>query len=169
MKRIVCPKCGHLLTINENEYPKGRVLVFVCPNCAKQFKVMLGAKPREEEPAYGYLIVLNNQFNERQELPLRMGENVIGRYVKGTSANLPIYTSDPSIDTTHCIISLKRNKRGVLQYILRDAPSLTGTFYQGNILNNYDRINLRNESVINIGAATMIVRLNPQDDHSDNE
>lgn len=161
MKRIECPKCGHLLTINENEYPAGRVLVFVCPKCNKQFKVMFGQKAEQQEPVFGHLTVLDNQFNERQELPLKMGDNVIGRFVKGTKANLPIYTSDPSIDTTHCVITLRRNKKGKIQYVLRDAPSLTGTFYQGDILNDYDRINLADESIINIGGATMIVHLEP--------
>ncbi len=107
----------------------------------------------------GKLIVLENNFHERQELHLTMGENVIGRYVKGTAANCPIMTSDPSIDTTHCIVSVKKNKKGKLQFILRDEPSLTGTFYQGEILKDQDRIFLENEAVINIGGTTMIVNL----------
>lgn len=117
----------------------------------------MGSKQEKPKPVYGKLTVLENMFHERQELPLRLGENIIGRYVKGTAANSPIITSDPSIDTTHCIINVKRNKKGVLQFILRDAPSLTGTFYQGNILRDQDRIFLDNESVINIGGTTMIV------------
>ncbi len=131
----------------------------MCPACQKQFKVKLGIKTDKEKPTLGKLIVLENNFHERQELHLTMGENVIGRYVKGTAANCSIMTSDPSIDTTHCIVSVKRNKKGKLQFILRDAPSLTGTFYQGEILKDQDRIFLENEAVINIGGTTMIVNL----------
>lgn len=161
MKRISCPKCGHYLTFDETAYPHDRILVFVCPACQKQFKVKMGSRQDKPKPVYGKLTVLENIFHERQELPLRLGDNVIGRYVKGTAANAPIITSDPSIDTTHCIIHVKRNKKGVMQFILRDAPSLTGTFYQGNILRDQDRIFLDHESVINIGGTTMIVSTEP--------
>ncbi len=102
--------------------------------------------------------MLENSFHERQELPLFLGENIIGRYVKGTSANTPIMTSDPSIDTTHCIVTVSLNKRQELQFVLRDAPSLTGTFYQGNILRDQDRILIEDEAVINIGGTTLIAR-----------
>lgn len=161
MKRLSCPRCGHYLTFNETDYPAGRVLVFVCPACQKQFKVKLGVKADKEKPALGKLIVLENSFHERQELPLTMGDNVIGRYVKGTAANRPIITSDPSIDTTHCIVTVKQNKKGKVQFILRDAPSLTGTFYQGEILKDQDRIFLENEAVINIGGTTLIFNQDP--------
>ncbi len=161
MKRISCPKCGHYLTFDEKAYPPDRVLVFVCPACQKQFKIKLGAKAAKDKPLYGKLIVLENAFHERQELPLRMGENIVGRYVKNTSANRPIMTDDPSIDTTHCIVTVRQNKQGDLQFVLRDAPSLTGTFYQGNILRDQDRILIEDEAVINIGGTTLIVQLHP--------
>lgn len=157
MKRLSCPKCGHYLTFDETAYPLDRILVFVCPACQKQFKVKLGTKGNKPKPAYGRLIVLENSFHERQELPLRMGDNIVGRYVRGTAANCPIMTSDPSIDTTHCIVNVKRNKKGELLFVLRDAPSLTGTFYQGNILRDQDRVFLANEAIINIGGTTLMV------------
>lgn len=160
MRKISCPKCGHYLTFDEKAYPQDRVLVFVCPACQKQFKIKIGTKEGAQRIALGKIIVLENAFHERQELPLYMGENVIGRYVKGTSATTPIITVDPSIDTTHCIVTVKRNKKGVIQFILRDAPSLTGTFYQGEILRDQDRIVIENEAVINIGGTTLIVKLN---------
>lgn len=158
MKRISCPKCGHYITFDEKAYPAGRILVFVCPACQKQFKVR--CKPSAETQAgprvYGTLIVLSNTFNERQEIPLHYGDNVIGRYVKGTQANAPITTTDPSIDTTHCIVTVKENKKGKIHFILRDAPSNTGTFYQDEILRDTDRINMEDGAVVTIGAATMI-------------
>lgn len=159
MKRLSCPRCGHYLTFNENEYPADRVLVFVCPACQKQFKIKIGTCSDKPTPALGKLVVLENSFHERQTIPLAMGDNVIGRYVKGTAANRPIITTDPSIDTTHCIVTVKKNKKGELQFVLRDAPSLTGTFYQGEILKDQDRIFLENEAVINIGGTTMIVNI----------
>lgn len=165
MKRLSCPRCGHYLTFNEKDYPADRVLVFVCPACQKQFKVKLGSRADRPLRALGKLVVLENAFHERQELPLTMGENVIGRYVKGTAANRPIMTSDPSIDTTHCIVSVKCNSKGRIQFVLRDAPSLTGTFYQGEILKDQDRIFLEDEAVINIGGTTMIVEI----EHNDKE
>ena len=166
MKRLTCPRCGHYLTFNETDYPAHRVLVFVCPACQKQFKVKLGKPADTPAKALGTLTVLENNFHERQELPLTMGDNVIGRYVKGTAANRAIITSDPSIDTTHCIVNVKRSKKGKLQFILRDAPSLTGTFYHGEILKDQDRIFLEDESVINIGGTTMIFNQATNDDNT---
>lgn len=169
MKRISCPKCGHYLTFDEKAYPPDRILVFVCPACQKQFKVKLGAKGEKQQPVFGKLIVLENTFHEHQILPLRLGDNVVGRYVKGTSANAPIVTSDPSIDTTHCIINVKQKKDGTVQFVLRDAPSLTGTFYQGNILRDQDRIFIENEAVINIGGTTLIVNISQSSDTQDTQ
>ena len=158
MKRISCPKCGNYITFDEKAYPAGRILVFACPACNKQFKVR--CKPAEdtghEEKIYGFLIVVANTFHKRQEIPLHYGENIIGRYVKGTKANAAVITADPSIDTTHCIITVKKNKKGRINFILRDAPSNTGTFYQDEILHNQDRINIEDGSIITIGATTMI-------------
>ena len=160
MRRISCPKCGHYLTFDEKSYPPNRVLVFVCPACQKQFKIKFGIKGEPSRTVFGKLLVLENIFHERQELPLYLGENSIGRYVKGTSVTTPIITSDPSIDTTHCFVTVKYDKDQRLQFILRDAPSLTGTFYQGNILKDQDRIYVENEAVINIGGTTLIAKTN---------
>ena len=38
-----------------------------------------------------------------------MGENVIGRYMKGNPINCPIETVDSSVDMTHCVITVKRD------------------------------------------------------------
>lgn len=94
-----------------------------------------------------------------------MGDNVFGRYVKGSTINKPIETVDPSIDTRHCIIRVQRSKKGQLQYILRDAPSNTGTFYMNEILKDQDRIYLEDASIITIGATTLILRKgNPEEE-----
>lgn len=112
----------------------------------------------ENDDAYGSIVVVENVFHYKQVLPLKLGDNVIGRYVKGTAISTPIETVDPSVDTKHCIINVKRDKNGRLVYTLRDAPSNTGTFYMNDILTDYDRVRLEDGSIVTIGATTLILR-----------
>ena len=140
MKRIRCPKCENYLTFDETKYTEGQSLVFVCENCKKQFSIRLGKTkmkvPQKEEcldeteykEAFGSITVIENVFGFKQVLPLQEGDNKIGRRCVGTVINVPIETSDMSMDRNHCVINVKRNKQGKLVYTLRDAPSLTGTF-----------------------------------------
>ncbi len=168
MKRVKCPKCDGYITFDETQYTDGQQLVFECPDCKKQFSIRIGASKlratRKEETfddnagACGSIVVIENVFHYKQVIPLQMGDNVIGRYVAGTSINTPIETSDPSVDTKHCIIRVQHNRRGELQYILRDAPSNTGTFYNNDILKDTDRIRLEDGNVITIGATSILLR-----------
>ncbi len=171
MKRVRCPKCGQSVTFDETRYTPGQTLVFECTACRRQFGIRLGTAqvlatrkdeqraPQTEAPTdYGHLIVVENVFHYKQTIPLQMGENVIGRHVRGTNINTPIETVDPSVDTTHCIITVSRNKRGELIYTLRDAPSGTGTFVENTILRDNDRLRITDGTIITIGATTMILR-----------
>ncbi len=170
MKRVRCPKCDNYITFDETRYTDGQSLVFECEVCKKQFAIRIGKSKlnatrkeevhdeQENQDAYGSIVVVENVFHYKQVLPLQLGDNVIGRYVKGTSANLPIETVDPSVDTTHCIINVKRNKQGGLVYTVRDAPSNTGTFYMNEILRDCDRVRLSDGDIVTIGATTLILR-----------
>lgn len=170
MKRVRCPKCDHYITFDETQYEDGQSLVFECPECRKQFGIRIGVSKlratrkeetvdeNENDDAYGSIVVVENVFNYKQVLPLKLGDNVIGRYVKGTAISTPIETVDPSVDTKHCIINVKRDKNGRLVYTLRDAPSNTGTFYMNDILTDYDRVRLEDGSIVTIGATTLILR-----------
>ena len=121
---------------------------------AREFRTIL----RNSLAFCGSIVVVENRFAFKQVIPLDLGENEFGRYVRGTNINKPIETRDPSIDTFHCVITVKKNKQGKLQYILRDAPSDTGTFYMNDILRDVDRINLEDGAIITIGATTLILR-----------
>lgn len=174
MKRVRCPKCNNYITFDETHFESAERLVFECPDCHKQFAIRMDSASvlrkrgeenpdEEEENNLGSIIVVENVFHYRQVIPLEMGDNVFGRFVKGSSINKPIETVDPSVDTRHCIIRVQRNKKGQLQYILRDAPSGTGTFYMNDILRDADRIRLSDGSVITIGATTLILRLKDEE------
>ncbi len=170
MKRVRCPKCDNYITFDETQYTAGEQLVFQCTECNRQFAIRLGTSKlkatqkeevideEEHREELGSIIVVENVFHYKQNLPLVMGDNVFGRYVRGTSINQPIETVDPSVDTKHCIIRVQRNKQGKLQYILRDAPSNTGTFYMNSILRDQDRVRLEEGDIITIGATTLILR-----------
>lgn len=165
MRRIRCPKCDEAILFDETQYEPCRVLVFECPECHKQFKLRIPERSTQkstpgadEKRPLGFLIVLENAFQFKQEIPLYEGENIIGRLIKGTQANTPIKTVDPSIDTTHCVISASLSTSGKARFIIRDAPSNTGTFVQNSILTNRDRIVLHQGDIINIGAATILFR-----------
>ena len=170
MKRIRCPKCENYLTFDETKYTEGQSLVFVCENCKKQFSIRLGKTkmkvPQKEErldeteykEAFGSITVIENVFGFKQVLPLQEGDNKIGRRCVGTVINVPIETSDMSMDRNHCVINVKRNKQGKLVYTLRDAPSLTGTFLNNEILGDKDRVRIEDGAIVTIGATTFILR-----------
>jgi hypothetical protein len=112
----------------------------------------------------GSIVVVENVFHYKQVLPLVMGDNVLGRYVKGTNINLPIETVDPSVDTTHCVVTAKIDKDGEWMFLLKDARSNTGTFYMDNILGPKEQVRLSAGDIITIGATTMIFHLNDEDE-----
>jgi uncharacterized protein YbaR (Trm112 family) len=170
MKRVRCPKCDNFITFDETRYEAGQSLVFECPNCGKQFGIRMGVShlrntqkeenPEEEmtEANCGSLLVIENVFHYKQVLPLRMGDNTIGRYMKGSKTTLPIETNDPSVDMLHCVINVSRGKNGKLKYVLRDGPSNTGTFVDNEILGDRERRVLEDGSLFTIGATSIILR-----------
>lgn len=176
MKRVRCPKCDHFIQFDETRYTEGQSLVFVCDNCQKQFGIRIGvsrlrATQKEEskgkasipsnddnnEESVGTVVAVENVFAFRQEHPLHLGDNVIGRRNKGDEVDIPIETTDPSMDRRHCIINVKRNKTGSFTYTLRDNDSITGTFLMNELLGAKDRIRIEDGAIITLGATTLIL------------
>lgn len=191
MKRIRCPKCDNPIVFDDSNYASGNVLVFECPECRKRFRLRVTKKKQsagrlkdgnpqstipdscsgyreedeaEAEKAYGYLSVIENAFHFRQKIMLHKGENRIGRFVRGTSANAAIRTVDPSVDTTHCRIDVTVDGNGNPHFMLSDGPSGTGTFLKNEILKPKDRVSIEDGAVITIGATTMILRTSDEEE-----
>ena len=155
---------------DETKYKDGQSLVFECTQCGKQFGIRMGVSKlrniqREENPdenstdaTCGSLVVIENVFHYKQVIPLQMGDNVIGRYMKGSGINCPTEPVDPSIDMHHCIITVSRDKRGRLKYVLRDGPSYTGTFVDNEILGDRERRVITDGTLFTIGATSIILR-----------
>ena len=170
MKRVRCPKCDNYITFDETKYNSGQALLFECPDCGKQFRIRIGvsklrATQKEEHPdenanekGFGSIVVIENVFHYKQVIPLQYGDNVIGRYMKGSKTNTPIETNDPSIDITHCVINVSRGKKGNLKYVLRDGPSYTGTFVDNEILGDRERRVIGDGTLFTIGATSIILK-----------
>lgn len=177
MKRVKCPKCDNYITFDEKKYENGQSLVFECPQCNKQFGIRIGVSKlrptqKEENPdentggnTIGSIVVIENVFHYKQVLPLKMGDNTIGRYMKGSATTLPIETNDPSIDINHCTLNVSRDKRGKLKYVLRDGPSYTGTFVDNEILGDRERRVIEDGTLFTIGATSVILRAGDSDDN----
>ena len=170
MKRVRCPKCDEFITFDETNYSEGQSLVFVCPQCGKQFGIRIGkSKLRDtrkeekldelaDENGYGSIVVIENVFHYKQVIPLKFGDNTIGRYMKGSKTTAPIETNDPSIDINHCTINVSKDKKGNLKYTLRDGPSNTGTFVDNEILGDKERRVIYDGTLFTIGATSIILR-----------
>ena len=145
-------------------------MVFQCTECSKQFGIRIGVsklhnRQKDENPdeqanenGCGSIVVIENCFHYKQVIPLKMGDNVIGRYQKGNRINTPFETVDPSVDLTHCAITVSRNKKGRLQYVLRDLNSNTGTFVDNVELKQGERRNIEDGCLFTLGATSIILR-----------
>ena len=175
MKRVRCPKCEQYITFDETQYAAGQSLVFKCPDCGKEFGIRIGVSkllnrrkddnPDEKlagmetnEENFGSIVVIENVFHYKQVLPLRMGDNVIGRYQKGNPANCTFETVDPSVDLNHCTITVSRDKQGNLRYTLKDNNSNTGTFVDNVELNPKERRIITDGTLFTLGATSIILR-----------
>ena len=170
MKRVRCPKCDNYITFDETKYEAGQSLVFKCDQCGREFGIRIGVSklrntqkdenPDEQENAEGCgsIVVIENVFHFKQVLPLRMGNNVIGRYQKGNPINTAFETVDPSVDLNHCTINVSRDKRGGLRYTLMDNNSNTGTFVGDVELQPRERRVIEDGTLFTLGATSIILR-----------
>ena len=175
MKRVRCPKCDQYITFDETQYEAGQSLVFKCPDCGKEFGIRIGVsklrnRQKDEHPyeqaneeGCGSVVVIENVFHYKQVLPLRMGDNVIGRYQKGNPISTPFETVDPSVDLNHCTINVSRDKHGNLKYTLRDNNSNTGTFVDNVELSQKERRVIEDGTLFTLGATSIILRTTPDE------
>ena len=157
MKKIICPKCDHPIDFDASGYEEGQSLVFECEQCRKSFTIRIGSDKEVETEDLGYLVVIENRFCFKQVLPLQEGDNLIGRYNKGTVVTLPIETSDPSMDRRHCIVNVKRGYGNELTYTIHDNRSVTGTFVMNRVLGERERLRIEAGAIITLGATTLIL------------
>lgn len=174
MKRIKCPKCGKSVVFDESKYEAGETISLHCSSCGKSFGIRYGNALKRETMnhdersidtlnEFGSITVIENVFHYKQEIPLQFGINKIGRYQKANPINIPLATDDPSVDLLHCTITVSRDKRGQLKYVLKDGPSNTGTFVDNEILGDNEQRVIEDGQLFTIGATSIILHT-PQND-----
>lgn len=170
MKKIFCPKCDSPITLTQSKLLELReaergVGSVVCPTCTHQLRLKM--RPRREQAtsetieACGHLTVLENVFGFKQYFALKMGLNGIGRRNKDTETDIPIITSDPSMDRHHAIIKVSRTKAGRLIWALADNDSRVGTFVANELLGPKEWYNLSDGDIFTLGATTLIFSTAP--------
>ena len=176
MKRVRCPKCDQYITFDETKYEAGQSLVFKCPDCGKEFGIRIGVsklreRQKDENPdeqaneqGCGSIVVIENVFHYKQVIPLRMGDNIIGRYQKGNPANAAFETVDPSVDLGGRRIIKKKNKKGGLRYTLKDNNSNTGTFIDNVELTPKERRVITDGTLFTLGATSIILRTSNEEE-----
>ena len=184
MKKIRCPKCGNTIFFDESEVDENGTFVTSCPECGKKVGVRLktakkpaaqASQSKEEDSTtsdtatasteavssenFGKLVVIENRFHYKQEFPLHLGDNVSGRASRSSHVDCAIATDDPSMDMTHCVVSVSRDRNGRLKYILRDGPSNTGTFVGNELLGDHERRVIEDGTLFTLGATSIILSL----------
>lgn len=182
MKKIRCPKCGNTIFFDEREVDESGTFVTSCPECGKKIGVRLktakrpaakapqskdsnasdsAAAPTEAASSenFGKLVVIENRFHYKQEFSLRLGDNVIGRASRSSHVDCAIATDDPSMDMTHCVVNVSRDRNSRLKYVLRDGPSNTGTFVGNELLGDHERRVIEDGTLFTLGATSIILSL----------
>jgi hypothetical protein len=158
MSRIRCPRCNEYVPFNKKDVVANQKFILTCP-CGKEFAVRIRPLAKsDQEPIYGKIVILENEFCHKQELPLQLGDNIVGRMCKGTEIELPIDTGDMSMDRRHSVITVTQDEDQQLHYFLRDNRSLTGTFYRNVLLAKNERIEIEIDDVFTIGATSIIIK-----------
>lgn len=184
MKKIRCPKCGNTIFFDESEVDENGTFVTSCPECGKKVGVRLktakksaaqASQSKEKDSTtsdtatasteavssenFGKLVVIENRFHYKQEFPLHLGDNVIGRASRSSHVDCAIATDDPSMDMTHCVVNVSRDRNGRLKFILRDGPSNTGTFVGNELLGDHERRVIEDGTLFTLGATSIILSL----------
>ena len=145
MKKIFCPKCDTAIPLRRERIEELQAsgedrLSIICPQCTHQLNLRLrlpsakSTKRQEQRTSVGHIIVVENVFGYKQLFPLYVGVNAIGRRNKDTATDIPVITSDPSMDRHHAIIKVTEGRTGKLRFAVADDDSRVGTFLAGELL-----------------------------------
>ena len=160
---ILCDQCNHTLMVSQTKLASyyGKNIRIRCSHCKSDIPLKVDAslftqkdiKPLSEPqtlvlaPKKGRSnklasLHISGEFTPSISLPLKVGENIIGR----TTLN----TNDMKMSRDHCTIIVKKTNEGY-SYFIKDNGSTNGTFIDEEVLNPSDVVRITANDAIRTG------------------
>lgn len=176
---VTCPYCGKKTEVEVPPREAEKPLRSACSAChhpiavySSQAKALrhpdrsiraIAVEQMEYREGVDYFLeFVENQFAHPQKLRIPLGASYLGRYNAHSTAELQLFTNDPSMDRLHAQLNLKEN--GTL--FLADNQSTTGTFVGTSLLAPREQRRLRDGDVLTFGATSAIVHM-PEEEEDD--
>ena len=156
---IQCPSCGLVMAINFSPAVLQKTLV--CPNCHTSRKVaeyLLYREPTKKNNE-GSTQVVRNALPKQAQLTdlstgrsysLQQGKNTLGRKAGTSDATIQIETTDSFMSRNHIGIDVE-NQNGGIYCVLYNTRNRNKTLVNGNRVEEGDRIELQNGTIITLG------------------
>ena len=156
---IQCPSCGLVMAINFSPAVLQKTLV--CPNCHTSRKVaeyLLYREPTKKNNE-GSTQVVRNALPKQAQLTdlstgrsysLQRGKNTLGRKAATSDATVQIETTDSFMSRNHIGIDVE-NQNGGIYCVLYNTRNRNKTLVNGNRVEEGDRIELQNGTIITLG------------------
>ena len=160
--RIKCPFCGAILETLDN--PANYAKSIVCPNCKtknkfKDFKKIMpkAVTAPEDDVTQVNSVSRDNigclvEIKTQRRYSLHEGKNLIGRLTTKTPplADIPIETRDMGISRKHLYIDVMKGRDGLFHAYVYNANNKNATLINGVVLEDDDKIGLKNNDVITL-------------------
>lgn len=156
---IQCPSCGLVMAINFSPAVLQKTLV--CPNCHTSRKVaeyLLYREPTKKNNE-GSTQVVRNALPKQAQLTdlstgrsysLQRGKNTLGRKAATSDATVQIETTDSFMSRNHIGIDVE-NQNGGIYCVLYNTRNRNKTLVNGNRVEEGDRIELQDGTMITLG------------------
>ena len=156
---IQCPSCGLVMAINFSPAVLQKTLV--CPNCHTSRKVaeyLLYREPTTKNNEGSTQVVRNvlpkqaqlTDLSTGRSYSLQQGKNTLGRKAATSDATVQIETTDSFMSRNHIGIDVE-NQNGGIYCVLYNTRNRNKTLVNGNRVEEGDRIELQNGTIITLG------------------
>jgi len=156
---IQCPSCGLVMAINFSPAVLQKTLV--CPNCHTSRKVaeyLLYREPTTKNNEGSTQVVRNvlpkqaqlTDLSTGRSYSLQRGKNTLGRKAATSDATVQIETTDSFMSRNHIGIDVE-NQNGGIYCVLYNTRNRNKTLVNGNRVEEGDRIELQNGTIITLG------------------
>ena len=156
---IQCPSCGLVMAINFSPAVLQKTLV--CPNCHTSRKVaeyLLYREPTTKNNEGSTQVVRNvlpkqaqlTDLSTGRSYSLQQGKNTLGRKAATSDATVQIETTDSFMSRNHIGIDVE-SQNGGIYCVLYNTRNRNKTLVNGNRVEEGDRIELQNGTIITLG------------------